>query len=67
MNIDGKTQLDFKEKKFYKLECVAYFCLWQHFHDDWEKEENNCSVEVESAKEKNCLFQNWENFERDND
>ena len=42
---------------------MSYFCLWQHFHDDRKKEENDSSIEVESAKEVNCLLEKGENLE----
>ena len=45
----------------------SYFCLRQHFHNDRNEEEDNCSVEVESAEEKNGLLEKRENFEGDND
>ena len=40
-----------------------HFCLRQHFHDNWKKNEDNGPIEVESAKEKNCLFKKRENLE----
>ena len=43
----------------------SYFCLRQHFHNDRNEEEDNCSVEVESAKEKNGLLEKRENLEGD--
>ena len=46
---------------------VAYFCLWQHFHDDGKKEENDGSIEVESAKEVNFLLKERKNLEGDYD
>ena len=49
-----------------KIGC-SHFCLRQHFHDYRKKEENDCSIEVECAKEKNCLLKKWENLERDDD
>ena len=47
------------------LEKICYFGLWQHFHDDWNEEEDDGSIEVESAKEKNCLLEKRENLEGD--
>ena len=47
------------------LEKICYFGLRQHFHDDWNEEEDDDSVEVESAKEKNCLLEKRENLEGD--
>ena len=46
---------------------IAHFCLRKNFHDDWKKEENNCSIEVEGAEEKNCLLEKRENLEGDDD
>ena len=44
---------------------LSYFGLRQHFHDDWNEEEDDDSVEVESAKEENCLLEKRENLEGD--
>ena len=49
----------------WRVASNTYFCLRQHFHDDWKKNENNCSVEVESAKESKCFFKERKNLERD--
>ena len=46
---------------------IAHFRLGKNFHDDWEKEENNPSIEVEGSKEKNCLLEEWKNLEGDDD
>ena len=52
---------------YFCYDKVAYFCFWQHFHDDGKKEENDGSIEVESAKEVNFLLKERENLERDYD